>query len=134
MTARSFLFTLPPMSSLPWPGTPASHQYAIGGTIIRTRGTIFCLRRSRGKIPFGLTACLQNHPLIPHSLRHPLAIEVLQQRNRVLAAHASHFFELAYVDPGRLRLVPRNLLAQRVQRRLVKHELVGDLDEHLLAQ
>src|ERR1700752_99610 len=42
---------------------------------------------------------LQNHSLVAHPLGHALAIEIFEQRDRVLAAYAGEFLEFADIDP-----------------------------------
>lgn len=41
---------------------------------------------------------LQNHPRVPHPPGHPLAVEVLEQRNRILARHSGQILELTDID------------------------------------
>jgi len=48
--------------------------------------------------PFDLPLLrLENHPALPHSPRHPLAIEILEQRDGVLARDAGEIFEGYFV-------------------------------------
>src|SRR5579863_10524477 len=41
----------------------------------------------------------QDHPLIAYSLRHPLPIQIFQQRNRILPADAGEVFEARHIQP-----------------------------------
>src|ERR1017187_52129 len=63
----------------------------------------------------------QKHPLISHPLRHSLAIEVFQQRNRVLAGDAGEVFERGDVQLRGLALLRHYQLAQPFQRVAMKH-------------
>ncbi len=61
-------------------------------------GGCLCLRcRGHSEIEASL---LKNDSLIAHAPGHAFAVEVLEQRDRVLAAHARQFLELAYIDLG----------------------------------
>ena len=63
------------------------------------------------------TRLLQNYPLVAHTARDPLAIQIFQQRNRILAGYAKQVFEVADVELGGFRLLGSDLAAQsRVER------------------
>src|SRR5580700_1845583 len=61
---------------------------------------------------FGTITCgeSQNHPLVAYPPRHPLPVQILQQRDRVLARDPEEVFEAADVQLWGLRLLRRDLL------------------------
>src|ERR1035438_872373 len=82
----------------------------------------------------GAPAVLQDDPLIPHPPRHSLAVEVFEQRYRILARHPEQVLEVSYVQLGGLCLLRDYSLAQGLERRAMKHEVIRKLDQHMIAQ
>jgi len=48
---------------------------------------------------------LQNQPLVTQATRDSLAIQIFQQRDRILPRYADEVFKCNYIEPGRLRLL-----------------------------
>src|SRR5713101_289304 len=80
-------------------------------------------------------ARLKDHALITHAPRHALAVQMLEQRDGILAADAGQLFERGDGQAvTALRLVRGQELAQACQRGLVKYQILGDFYQHLFAQ
>src|SRR5581483_1408017 len=77
---------------------------------------------------------LQDHPFVAHALGHPLAIQIFKERDCVLARQAEQVFESGYVDPGRRALLRHDASTHLLQGVAVKHQVVGQLHQHAIAQ
>src|SRR5439155_17740177 len=81
---------------------------------------------------YAVSEASQNHPPIPFPPRHPLTIEILKQRNCVLAGNAGEFLERRDVD--RAVRTPRcagaQLPGQVVERRMMKEHLAGHAHQY----
>src|SRR5689334_11131894 len=77
---------------------------------------------------------LQNHSLVANPLCHALAVEKLKQRNCVFAGDAEQLFEGSDIELGRLCFLSCDLLSQRLERALVKDEIVSQLYQDAIAQ
>src|ERR1039458_5688810 len=78
----------------------------------------------RGGGPPSLHQQLENHPLIPHAPRYPLAIQIFKQRNRILAADSRHIFEAGDINLRRGSFERGDLVAQIHECALVEDQLL----------
>jgi hypothetical protein len=66
----------------------------------------------------------ENHPLVSHSPRDSLAIQIFKQWDRVLAADSRHVFEAGDINLGRHSFERGDLAAKIRERTVVKDEFV----------
>jgi hypothetical protein len=66
---------------------------------------------------------LQNYPFVSYSPRDPLAIQIFEQRNCILAAHSCDLFEAGDVDFWRGSFERGDSLANLCQRALVEDQV-----------
>src|SRR5579862_1307143 len=98
-------------------------------------GTYLSRLAHRAARPRNLYLRLQYNTLIPGPPRHVLAVQVLQQRNGVLAADSRKLFECSNRQPVSFFFaVFRQEPAQLRQRLAVKDEIVRYLHEHFFSQ
>src|SRR6266498_5590231 len=76
----------------------------------------------------------QDDSFVAYTLRHPLAIEVLEQRNGVFAAYAGKIFESRNVDLGILCFVRCQIATKLIQSVAMKNQLIRDFDQQLFAK
>jgi hypothetical protein len=77
---------------------------------------------------------LQDLPHISNSAGNPLAIEVFEQWDGVLASHSEQILEAPDIHFGSLRFFGGNRFPQLFERNAMKNKLIAQLHQNAFAQ